>query len=191
MATEYKQFKFRRGTAVEWQSNPVLAEGEPGIDLTARRMKVGDGVTAWSGLPWSSMAASEVARLEAAATALAGATAPTDAAMTTIQANPNSAFAQAQKATFVSVLAAAKNPDLLITGTITRDANQAVTSAQVVWPDGTPGTFTALVLSSTFPGAVDSYKITYGSPVSKTFTQPAITRNAAGAATTVPQIVVS
>lgn len=98
---------------------------------------------------------------------------------------------QALNTTFVSVLAAAKNPDLLITGTITRDANQAVTSAQVVWPDGTPGTFTALVLSSTFPGAVDSYKITYGSPVSKTFTQPAITRNAAGAATTVPQIVVS
>lgn len=93
--------------------------------------------------------------------------------------------------TFVSVLAAAKNPDLLITGNITRDANQAVTSADVVWPDGAPGTFTALTLSTAFPGAVDSYKITYGSPVTKTFTQPAITRNSAGAATTVPQIVVS
>lgn len=103
MVTEYKQFKFRRGTAVEWQANPVLAEGEPGIDLTARRMKVGDGVSVWSALPWSSMAASEVARLEAAASALEGATAPTDAAMTTIQANPNSAFAQARKATIAAV----------------------------------------------------------------------------------------
>lgn len=94
-------------------------------------------------------------------------------------------------ATFVSLAAAAKNPDLLIVGSIIRDANQAVTSADVVWPDGKPGTFTALTLSTAFPGAVDGYKITYGSPVTKTFTQPDITRNAAGAATTVPQIVVS
>ncbi len=92
---------------------------------------------------------------------------------------------------FVSLASAAKNPDLLVVGNITRDANQAVTSADVVWPDGKPGTFTALTLSTAFPGAVDSYKITYGSPVTKTFTQPDITRNSAGAATTVPQIVVS
>ncbi|MBD1541844.1 hypothetical protein G9E11_06190 [Arthrobacter sp. IA7] len=39
--------------------------------------------------------------------------------------------------------------------------------------------------------AVLGYDITYGSPVTKTFTQPTITRNAAGAATNVPQIVVS
>jgi hypothetical protein len=93
--------------------------------------------------------------------------------------------------TFVSFAAAAKNPDLLVTGNVVRNANQAVTSADVVWPDGTPGTFTALTLSTAFPGAVDAYKITYGSPVIKTFTQPDITRNSAGAATTVPQIVVS
>jgi hypothetical protein len=36
-----------------------------------------------------------------------------------------------------------------------------------------------------------AYNITYGSPVTKTFTQPTITRNTAGAATNVPQIVVS
>ncbi|MDR6691332.1 hypothetical protein J2X55_002244 [Microbacterium sp. 1154] len=117
--------------------------------------------------------------------------ATTDAQMTAVQASPTSAFSVAQKATFVSLAAAAKNPDLLIVGNITRDANQAVTSADVVWPDGKPGTFTALTLSTAFPGAVDGYKITYGSPVTKTYTQPAITRNAAGAATTVPQIVVS
>lgn len=105
MATEYKQFKFRRGTAVEWQSNPVLAEGEPGIDLTARRMKVGDGVTAWSALPWSSMAASEVARLEAAATALQGAASPYDAATATVLGLPNGASRQVLNSTF-----AAKDP---------------------------------------------------------------------------------
>lgn len=94
-------------------------------------------------------------------------------------------------ATYVSLTAAAKNPDLLIAGSITRDSNQAVTSAAVVWPDGKPGTFTALVLSTAFPGAVDSYKITYGSPIIKTFTQPTVTRNTVGAVTNVPQIVVS
>jgi len=91
-----------------------------------------------------------------------------------------------------TLVQAAKNPDMLITGAITRDSNQAVTSAAVKWPDGTAGTFTADALSTAFPGAVDAYHITYGSPtVLKTYTQPAITRNAAGAATNVPQIVVS
>jgi hypothetical protein len=92
---------------------------------------------------------------------------------------------------FVGIAQAAKNPDLLIVGAITRDSNQAVTSAAVMWPDGTPGTFTADTLSTAFPGAVDAYHITYGNPVSRTFTQPAITRNTAGAATTVPRIVES
>lgn len=85
----------------------------------------------------------------------------------------------------------ARTPDVLIAGTITRDANGAATSAPVVWPDGTPGTYTALEVSSAHPGAVDSYSVTYGSPVSKTFTQPTVTRNAAGAVTACPAIVVS
>lgn len=92
---------------------------------------------------------------------------------------------------YVPYLNLAKNPELLISGAITRDANQAVTSAAVVWPDGTPGTFTAESLSSAFPGAVDGYRITYGNPATKTYTQPTLSRNAAGAATAVPAIVVS
>lgn len=94
-------------------------------------------------------------------------------------------------ASYVPFERLAKNPELLITGALTRNANQAVTSAAVVWPDGTPGTFTAETLSTAFPGAVDGYRITYGSPATKTYTQPTITRNAAGAATAVPAIVVS
>lgn len=85
----------------------------------------------------------------------------------------------------------AKNPDLLITGSITRDVNGAVTSAAAVWPDGTPGTFTAETLSTAHPGAVDGYRITYGSPATKTYTQPTMTRNSEGAVTAVPAIVVS
>jgi hypothetical protein len=59
----------------------------------------------------------------------------------------------------------------------------------VQWPDGSPGTLT--ITSRDANGAVLAYNITYGSPVTKTFTQPTITRNANGAATNVPQIVVS
>ena len=86
---------------------------------------------------------------------------------------------------------AAKMPDTIITGAVTRNADGAVTEAPVTWPDGTPGTFTATTLSTAFPGAVDGYQITYGSPVSKTFTQPTITRDATGAAVNVPAITVS
>jgi hypothetical protein len=36
----------------------------------------------------------------------------------------------------------AKNPDTLIAGAVTVDGNNLVTSAAVLWPDGTPGTLT-------------------------------------------------
>lgn len=92
-------------------------------------------------------------------------------------------------ATYVGLIQAAKNPDLLIAGAITLDGSDQVTSAAVKWPDGTAGTLTITGRHST--GAVTDYTITYGSPVTKTFTQPTITRNSNGAATNVPQIVVS
>ena len=86
----------------------------------------------------------------------------------------------------------ARNPDLLITGTITRDANGAATSAPVTWPDGVTGTYTADTVSTAFPGAVDAYHITYAGSTTKTFTQPAVTRDAAtGAVTNAPAITVA
>ena len=39
---------FRRGN--DWGSNPILSSGEPGFDITNNILKVGDGVTPWSGL---------------------------------------------------------------------------------------------------------------------------------------------
>lgn len=94
-------------------------------------------------------------------------------------------------ADFAKLVNLARNPDLIIVGAITRNSNGAATSAAVVWPDGTPGTYTADTLSSAFPGAVDSYHVTYGSPVTMTFTQPAVTRDSTGAVTALPAIVVS
>jgi hypothetical protein len=49
------QFQFRRGTAAEWGAtgaNPVLANGEMGIETDTKRFKVGDGTTAWTSLAY-------------------------------------------------------------------------------------------------------------------------------------------
>jgi hypothetical protein len=95
----------------------------------------------------------------------------------------------ALNATYAGLIQLAKNPDTHIAGAVTVDSSDLVTSAVVQWPDGSPGTLT--ITSRDTTGAVLAYNITYGSPVTKTFTQPTITRNSNGAATNVPQIVVS
>ena len=42
---------FRKGSAAQWiSSNPVLASGEPGFDLTNNIFKIGDGVSSWESL---------------------------------------------------------------------------------------------------------------------------------------------
>ena len=46
------QIKLRRDSAANWAlEDPVLAEGEPGFDLTNNILKIGDGTTIWSLLP--------------------------------------------------------------------------------------------------------------------------------------------
>lgn len=88
-------------------------------------------------------------------------------------------------ASVISRLVLARLPDLLIVGAVTRDANGAVTSGAVKWPDGTAGTFAATAISTSFPGAVNAYTITHGS---ETYTQSAVTRDANGAVTSRPEI---
>ena len=45
--------KVRRGTAAQWtSSNPVLAAGEPGHELDTGKLKVGNGTSTWSELPY-------------------------------------------------------------------------------------------------------------------------------------------
>lgn len=46
--------QWRRGTAAQWTAaNPVLADGEPGFERDTKRVKVGNGVDAWSLLPYA------------------------------------------------------------------------------------------------------------------------------------------
>jgi hypothetical protein len=46
--------KLRRDTAANWtQANPTLALGEPGIETDTRKVKYGDGVSAWTTLQYA------------------------------------------------------------------------------------------------------------------------------------------
>jgi hypothetical protein len=45
--------QFKRGTASRWaELNPVLEAGQPGFVTDENRLKIGDGATAWSDLPY-------------------------------------------------------------------------------------------------------------------------------------------
>lgn len=53
MTTFPGKFQLRRGTSALWlASDPVLALGEPGLDTDLGRIKIGDGVKAFSALSW-------------------------------------------------------------------------------------------------------------------------------------------
>ena len=52
------QIQFRRGTAAQWAdpgANPILAEGEMGIELDTHKFKIGDGVTPWNDLAYGGL----------------------------------------------------------------------------------------------------------------------------------------
>lgn len=50
-----QRIQFRRGTAAQWAaSNPVLAEGELAVELDTGKYKLGDGLTSYNSLAYSS-----------------------------------------------------------------------------------------------------------------------------------------
>lgn len=47
------KIQHRRDTATNWSTNnPTLAAGEIGYDTTNKKIKIGDGSTAWNSLPY-------------------------------------------------------------------------------------------------------------------------------------------
>jgi hypothetical protein len=56
----------RRGTAAEWTaSNPILLEGEVGVETDSKKLKVGDGLTVWASLPYITLTPTAAASLYA------------------------------------------------------------------------------------------------------------------------------
>lgn len=50
------QIRMRRDTSAAWNAlNPILADGEPAVDSDVDQFKIGDGVTRWRDLPFSSI----------------------------------------------------------------------------------------------------------------------------------------
>lgn len=48
--------QFRRDTSANWaSSNPVLAQGELGLETNTTKYKIGDGTTAWNSLPYGAL----------------------------------------------------------------------------------------------------------------------------------------
>jgi hypothetical protein len=48
--------QFRRGTTAEWAAaNPILAQGEVGVNLDGNRFKVGTGLTSWNYLDYTAV----------------------------------------------------------------------------------------------------------------------------------------
>jgi len=53
--TDYVTLKLKRGIASDWATrNPILSEGEPGYELDTGKLKIGNGITGWNGLPYLS-----------------------------------------------------------------------------------------------------------------------------------------
>ena len=47
------QIQIRRDTASNWSTaNPILAQGELGIEIDTNRVKIGDGVNNWNSIPY-------------------------------------------------------------------------------------------------------------------------------------------
>ncbi|MBK8113299.1 MAG: hypothetical protein IPK44_01620 [Candidatus Accumulibacter sp.] len=74
-------------------------------------------------------------------------------------------------------------------GTYDATHTSALTSAQVVWPDGSAGVYTSLAIDALW-GKVTSWKVTHAAS-GRTLTQPAMTLDANGNPTMVPDISVA
>jgi hypothetical protein len=52
--------QLRRGTSGQWlSSDPVLAEGEIGLETDTEKFKIGDGSTSWSSLTYGGIQGSQ------------------------------------------------------------------------------------------------------------------------------------
>jgi len=104
------------------------------------------------------------------------------------QANAAAAFVGTAAASNLSAWALVQNFTLVSRDS--EDSNGTLLTAHIKWPDGTLGIWTTDAVSVAFPGAIDAWHATYlGNPV-RTITQPAFTRNANGAVTAQPDLII-
>lgn len=58
------QIQLRNDTATNWTTaNPILAQGEMGVELDTLKFKLGDGINTWTALPYG-LASGEVTEID-------------------------------------------------------------------------------------------------------------------------------
>ena len=145
------QIQLRRDTAANWVSvNPILAQGEPGVEIDTGKDKIGDGVSAWNSLAYSAAGnASTVttnANLTGDVTSIGNATAIAAGVIVNADINASAAIADTKLATIATALKVSNS------ATTATDAN---TASAIVARDGS-GNFTAGTITAAVTGAASS-----------------------------------
>ena len=155
--------QFRRDTAANWAAvNPVLAQGELGVETDTGKAKVGDGATAWAGLPYWQPSGTDsdpflLIANNLSDVASAGA-ARSNLGLGSAAVQPSSAFDAAGAAASAQSAAQA-----FATSAVAAETSRAETAEGLLAPlaspalTGTPTTPTAPALTSTMQVASTAY----------------------------------
>lgn len=132
------RIQLRRGTAAHWaSSNPVLGDGEPGIETDTGKQKFGNGVAAWNDLPYASKGDQGIPGVA------------DDGSVKNLITTPGTQTATALSATFVP-----GNPTLVVTyngdGSVATTTEDGVLTTFTYNPDGTVNTQTRAGVTKTF-----------------------------------------
>lgn len=99
--------QIRRDTAANWTSvNPILAQGEMGYETDDKKIKFGDGVTAWNSLAYFTLDAGGGSVLKGTAVLNFGSTPGTNRVTTTVT-NANIIAASSKVMVFMDTVATA------------------------------------------------------------------------------------
>jgi hypothetical protein len=119
------RIQLRRGTAAEWTAaNPVLGDGEPGVEKDTGKVKYGNGVAAWAALPYASAGPQGPAGVAS------------DTSVKDLITTPGSQTATALSATILDKVATdAANPSGVIPAKIQELDTQPATSLAAAFPN--------------------------------------------------------
>lgn len=115
------QFQFRRGTAAEWtSSNPILAEGELGLETDTDKFKIGNGADSWTVLSYGGIVGPQGPAGQAGSQGIqgeAGATGPSGVVSVTSPITNSGTSTSANIGIDLSNIASISSPSF--TGTVT------------------------------------------------------------------------
>jgi len=140
------KIQLRRGTASEWTSaNPVLMQGEMGVETDTLKVKLGNGTTAWTSLPYFTQGA----KGDTGPTGATGPTGPTGATGATGATGPANTITMGT----VTTGAAGSSASATVTGTAPNQTLNLVIPKGDKGDTGTAATITVGTVTALSPGA--------------------------------------